>query len=162
MCSVVSALLKLSPNFHTRSSRDDWQACMEVRKQLSQSFSIFSLPAWTLTSILSEPADPQRMPYLLPSTHSSHTWRIRTATSECFMLTSRHHRNSIVTCEDSHLLLYSTAILIESFTVKHFCCTVEPKTDPVSPWEKNLWTHMLWVFCFLRANETWQVNIKYK
>ena len=37
--------------------------------------STTALSAWTLTSMLSEPTDPQKMPYLLPSTQSSHTWK---------------------------------------------------------------------------------------
>ena len=50
-----------------------------------------SLPAMTITSMLSEPTNPQRIPYQLPFTQSSHTWRIRTATSESSLLTSPQH-----------------------------------------------------------------------
>ena len=45
-----------------------------------------SLPPWTLTSMLSEPTYPQRMPYLPPFTQSSYTWWVRTATSGCCWL----------------------------------------------------------------------------
>ena len=44
-------------------------------------------PALALTSIHSEPAEPQTTPYLLSSTQSSHTLRL-TASSECCLLTS--------------------------------------------------------------------------
>ena len=46
------------------------------RNWFSSTSKTKSLPAWTLTSMLSEPTDQQRMPYLPPFIQSSHNLRL--------------------------------------------------------------------------------------
>ena len=41
--------------------------------------------------MLSDPTDPQRTPYPLPSTQAPHSWRIRTAAPGCCLLISTQH-----------------------------------------------------------------------
>ena len=64
-----------------------WSASRNWFSNLSKTTS---LPAWTLTCMLSEPADPQRMPYPLPSNEFS-PLKIKAATSGCCLVTLAQH-----------------------------------------------------------------------
>ena len=70
------------------SSPSWWSALGNWFSSISKATSLW---AWTLTSILSEPTDVQRLPYPLLFTKSSRTRIISTATSECSLLTSAQH-----------------------------------------------------------------------
>ena len=89
----------------------------------------------TLTSMLSEPIDPQRMLYALPYTQPSHTWRIRTATSGCWLLTSTQYSK---TC---HLWSW-----LESWTIwawVQYSATSYMTSSQIP--ESSDWSHLIYV-----------------
>ncbi len=64
-----------------------WSA---LRNWFSSTSKTTCQPAWTLTSLHSEPTDLHRMPSPLPSTQSSHTLNITTPTSQCLLISVQH------------------------------------------------------------------------
>ena len=90
--AAFKAVFGLQQPTHTHTHTHTHARQIHWFSTLSKTTSIL---AWTLTSMLSEPTEPQML-YLLPFTRSPHTLRMRTATSGCclFQNSAQHSTQS--------------------------------------------------------------------